>query len=301
MIQHVPEITDVIGKDLAAKFVSKVTSGSFGEDEMKSLIKEVFGVLMAKEAESRRGAEALLKRLEEGKEEFCDKLEGNEVVMTALEVVKRVANFFPGDAGILSLFLLNYLVLEPYEAIFLGPNIPHAYLSGNCVEITACSDNVVRAGCTPKFRDINALVSMLTYQYGAAEVMRGDDLFHKKVTFEKDAYEARHVAYRPPIPDFQVERIELKGKRSGSGRVIFEVPSVDACSIVLVIEGKCTLVTVDASTHWLLSVDEKEKKAGTKMVVGSSVFVSGGASLQLVCEEGDGFVVVRTSQGVGNP
>ena len=29
------------------------------------------------------------------------------------------------------------------QAIFLGPNIPHAYLAGDCVEIMATSDNVV--------------------------------------------------------------------------------------------------------------------------------------------------------------
>lgn len=28
----------------------------------------------------------------------------------------------------------------------------------------ACSDNVVRVGLTPKFRDVNTLVNMLTYR-----------------------------------------------------------------------------------------------------------------------------------------
>lgn len=28
----------------------------------------------------------------------------------------------------------------------------------------ACSDNVVRAGLTPKFKDVDTLVSMLTYK-----------------------------------------------------------------------------------------------------------------------------------------
>ena len=29
--------------------------------------------------------------------------------------------------------------MEPLEGLFLGPNEPHAYLSGDIVEITACS------------------------------------------------------------------------------------------------------------------------------------------------------------------
>lgn len=43
-----------------------------------------------------------------------------------------------------------------------------SYLDGDCVEIMACSDNVVRAGLTPKLRDVPTLCSMLTYTYAAA-------------------------------------------------------------------------------------------------------------------------------------
>ena len=42
--------------------------------------------------------------------------------------------------------------LEPGEAIFLAANEPHAYVSGELVECMATSDNVIRAGLTPKFR-----------------------------------------------------------------------------------------------------------------------------------------------------
>ena len=47
--------------------------------------------------------------------------------------------------------------------MFLRANLPHAYLSGDCVECMACSDNVVRAGLTPKFMDVPTLCSMLDY------------------------------------------------------------------------------------------------------------------------------------------
>lgn len=42
--------------------------------------------------------------------------------------------------------------LEPFEAIYLAANEPHAYVSGELVEVMATSDNVIRAGLTPKFR-----------------------------------------------------------------------------------------------------------------------------------------------------
>jgi hypothetical protein len=47
----------------------------------------------------------------------------------------------------------------------MGPNEPHAYLSGDCVEAMALSDNVVRAGLTPKPRDVATLCRMLHYRY----------------------------------------------------------------------------------------------------------------------------------------
>ena len=37
-------------------------------------------------------------------------------------------------------------------------------ISGECIECMAASDNVVRAGLTPKFRDTDTLCSMLTYK-----------------------------------------------------------------------------------------------------------------------------------------
>ncbi len=38
-----------------------------------------------------------------------------------------------------------------------------SYLDGHCIECMACSDNVVRAGLTPKFKDVDQLCSMLTF------------------------------------------------------------------------------------------------------------------------------------------
>jgi mannose-6-phosphate isomerase len=71
---------------------------------------------------------------------------------------------YPGDVGVISAFFFNYVTLSPGEALYLGANEPHAYLYGECIECMATSDNVVRAGLTPKFRDVQALCSMLTYK-----------------------------------------------------------------------------------------------------------------------------------------
>lgn len=50
----------------------------------------------------------------------------NEIV----DLVQRLLAQFPGDVGIFCAFVLNYVKLEPRQAIFLGAGEPHAYIAG---------------------------------------------------------------------------------------------------------------------------------------------------------------------------
>jgi mannose-6-phosphate isomerase len=62
------------------------------------------------------------------------------------------------DKGIFSIYLMNILHLQPGEGIFQGAGLLHAYLEGQNVELMANSDNVLRAGLTPKHIDIPQLL-----------------------------------------------------------------------------------------------------------------------------------------------
>jgi mannose-6-phosphate isomerase len=68
-----------------------------------------------------------------------------------------------GDEGLLAIFLMNVVTVQPGQGIFIPANLPHAYLDGDLVECMACSDNVVRAGLTPKFKDVPTLLEMISY------------------------------------------------------------------------------------------------------------------------------------------
>ena len=46
--------------------------------------------------------------------------------------------------------------------MIIEANVPHAYISGDCVEIMATSDNVIRAGLTPKFKDVELLLKIMS-------------------------------------------------------------------------------------------------------------------------------------------
>lgn len=45
-------------------------------------------------------------------------------------LVKKLHTDFPGDIGCFAPYFMNYMLLQPGQAIFLKPNLPHAYISG---------------------------------------------------------------------------------------------------------------------------------------------------------------------------
>mmetsp|Transcript_15526 Transcript_15526/g.31573 ORF Transcript_15526/g.31573 Transcript_15526/m.31573 type:complete len:272 (-) Transcript_15526:130-945(-) len=108
--------------------------------------------------------------------------------------VLRLASQFPNDAGAMAPFFLNYLLMAPGESFFMAANEPHAYVAGEIIECMAMSDNVVRAGLTPKFKDVDTLVEMLTYSQGGPSIDAGFPL-------ETDP---RILRYTPPVPEFEV-------------------------------------------------------------------------------------------------
>lgn len=91
--------------------------------------------------------------------------EKNARTLSALEeLLLRLHEQYPGDVGVFTPLLMNYLQLQPGESFFIGANELHAYVSGECVECMALSDNVVRAGLTPKFKDVETLCNMVVYK-----------------------------------------------------------------------------------------------------------------------------------------
>ncbi|XP_070498848.1 mannose-6-phosphate isomerase [Chironomus tepperi] len=145
------------------------------------------------------------------------------------EVFRTIQADFPYDVGSLSLFFLNLIEMKPGDSIYLAAKIPHAYLFGDCIECMSCSDNVVRAGLTPKFKDVENLLSMLIYDGSKAE----DKLFKPTVL---DASHPHTYLFKPPIEDFAVCKIELP-----SSVINYEVVNSKFGSIVLVISGNAKM------------------------------------------------------------
>ena len=79
------------------------------------------------------------------------------------DTIRLISEFYPDDSGLFSPLLLNVVKLNPGEAMFLFAETPHAYLQGVALEVMANSDNVLRAGLTPKYIDIPELVANVKF------------------------------------------------------------------------------------------------------------------------------------------
>ena len=120
---------------------------------------------------------------------------------------------------------MNYIVLEPNEAIFTDANTVHAYLYGDILECMANSDNVIRAGMTPKFKDINSLLRLVDYKMSSGKIIR------PKISKHKDTSLA---FYKTSCSEFDVSILNISGTE--------KIPNKNkTCMLFLCIEGKCIL------------------------------------------------------------
>lgn len=109
----------------------------------------------------------------------------------------KAAHSFPGDRGVIAAMLLNYVRLQPGEALYLGAGVPHAYLDGLGVEIMANSDNVLRCGLTPKHIDVPELLRVVRFEAGDPGVLR------------PEAAPDGEELYAAPIDEFRLSRYVL--------------------------------------------------------------------------------------------
>lgn len=75
----------------------------------------------------------------------------------SLLAAAAAAEHYPADGGVLVALAMNVVNLEPGEACFTPDGIVHSYQRGLGLEIMANSDNVIRAGLTPKHIDLDTL------------------------------------------------------------------------------------------------------------------------------------------------
>ncbi|WP_338677068.1 mannose-6-phosphate isomerase, class I [Streptomyces sp. SCSIO 30461] len=155
-----------------------------------------------------------------------------------------LAHHFPGDPGVIAAMLLNHVVLQPGEAMYLGAGVPHAYLSGLGVEIMANSDNVLRCGLTPKHVDVPELLRVVRFDPSEPIVLR------------PEASPSGEEVYDIPIDEFRLSRF-VRGPGAEPTDITAHTPQI------------------------LLATAGRPEAGGLSLAPGESVFVPAGEKAEL--------------------
>ena len=118
----------------------------------------------------------------------------------AMRWIVRIAADHPGDPLVIAPLLLRLIHLEPGQALFTGPGVPHSYLKGSAVEVMANSDNVLRVGLTSKRIDAEELLDILVYESAGAAVLSPE--------VEEQQW-GRRRRFTPPVDDFELDVLEI--------------------------------------------------------------------------------------------
>lgn len=88
------------------------------------------------------------------------------------EVLLDIIDSYPDDLSVVSTLAFNILELKKGESFVMNPHEPHSYIRGEILEVMALSDNVVRLGLTPKFKDCDTMMKMLTWDMGKKQLVK---------------------------------------------------------------------------------------------------------------------------------
>lgn len=157
---------------------------------------------------------------------------GGEFAAEYRQVV-RLGAVHPRDPGVVAALLLNLVTLEPGQAIYVAPGVPHAHLRGTGVELMVDSDNVLRAGLTSKHVDVAGVLDLVDRSPRPPAVLDGE-------------VDGPLRTYRTPDPEFRLSAV-----RPGPATLVADGPQLLLCveGVVAVRRGgeEITLAGGDAA------------------------------------------------------
>ncbi|XP_053682545.1 mannose-6-phosphate isomerase [Sabethes cyaneus] len=254
-----PELQDLLGADQ----IEKLTLNADDDEVLRNL----YASLMHSEPE----------QLEKCISKMHSKIRTKPDKCSLDQLFLQLHQDFGNDVGLLSIYFLNVLDLQPGQAIYLSANVPHAYLRGDCVECMACSDNVVRAGLTPKFKDVDTLLELLVCQGAPAQSMLCRSVVKDP---ERQPYTRTFLPNDLWLTDFVVSMLKIP-----TGVKTYPVSNALNGCILLICSGKGLL--------------RGGKNIALNVQFGSIIFVPSDASAELeLCIEntGEEFVAYQAMQ-----
>ena len=163
------------------------------------------------------GRESKVRLVKQVVEKACGRIEERREFYWITELGRR----YPGDIGVLSPILLNLIMLQPAEAVFLPAGELHAYLRGTGLEIMANSDNVLRGGLTSKHIDVEELLRITEFRSEKSEIIK------------PKANNVGEEIYNAPAEEFRLSRLII--------RKTHRSPVIGNVEILLCLGGKGTI------------------------------------------------------------
>ena len=246
-----PELEIIGGEDIFNKIINEKN-----EEKLKKSVEEFYSFLMTKSADKeiiKSVVEKIIVRLSKKKS-----LKEEEQ-----QFINQYENY-GADVGLLSFFFFNIINLKPGQAIFTEAGVPHAYLGGNIVECMANSDNVVRAGLTNKFKDVDTLLDIIKYNFEEYKIINESCL--------KD-----EVVFLTPSEEFQ---LILNEKEKGSSK---NYSTKNKPLIILVLEGS---IKVEQLLNGFILSEAFQK--GESFLIPAVL-----GDFNLICESDSKFVIVE--------
>lgn len=237
-LESLSPLKSLVGDENADEFIANAKAqteepSAEAVAKSKKILQKAFGSLMASaQSDVDTETEKLIKLAESEGDNFAaggvPSISGEK--MAAL--VKRLYGQYGNDIGLFVQFFLNYVELQPGEALFLTADDIHAYISGDIVECMASSDNVIRAGFTPKYKDVTTLVNTLTYNFAPIEEQKMKPTDYPYATLNRTGYSSSSsvTLYDPPIDEFAVVRSTLNDDGAKATFEPIQGPSVVICT-----------------------------------------------------------------------
>ena len=160
-------------------------------------------------------------------------------------LIKNLALCYPCDPAVLSPLYLNLITLQPKEAVFIPCGVAHSHISGFAIELMASSDNVLRAGLTPKHIDIDELFKILDFTPFLPEIIKPNILENFTGRFD----------YPVPVNDFVLSYINTNGRINLNSPVICAV--TEGSLLVLLEDEECVFSKGDSFFIGNIENDDK--------------------------------------------
>lgn len=213
--------------------------GPLTERKGPAALAEVFLDVLSLDGERARLSELVCAAAMKHKD---DEGELGEFARTVLELDE----VFPSDPGILAALLMNRVVLQRGEAVFVPAGHMHAHLRGTGVEVMANSDNVIRGGLTNKHVDVGELVKVVDFEPSVPVVLRPDAIAPGVDRYPTGCEEFDVWRVTPPAG----ETVALPG--SGSARIVLvvsgEVELRDGARVLKLGRGESAFLTAAEDT-----------------------------------------------------